>query len=120
MVQRMAAWFKRHSSVEWDHFVRSRFRYRGEWNEIIRTADRMCRDYEQFGKFEGDCDDIATLQASVFKAAHEPNIEFHALRFGNNPEFSHVFVQCSGFVFDPVVAVGTEFPDVTEVLVIEV
>jgi hypothetical protein len=44
------------------------------------------------GRFEGDCDDAATLAASVLTALGYP-VLLVAVRMPTDPEFSHVFAR---------------------------
>lgn len=79
----------------------------------------MMYDWNNTGKLEGDCDDIAMFHGAVLKAAGE-DPEFHALRMTGDVEFSHVYCIARGFIFDPVVPVGTAFPDVSERIIVRI
>lgn len=117
-IQRYANTAK-HFPDEWDRFIRNRFRYRFETEELVRSVDRMLNEYQSRGRFEGDCDDISILNAAVLSAAGYP-VRFVAIRLEENPEFSHVYVEAfTGFdwqVFDPVVPQGTLYRNVQETM----
>jgi hypothetical protein len=95
---------------DWDSWVRNHFQYRGEVEEVVRTPQRMFDDLERLGYFEGDCDDISTLNAAVLFTMGFP-VRFVAIRYDGSPEFLHVFVE---FLYrgqwqrmDPTVPPGT-------------
>lgn len=93
-----------------DRWLRARFRYRGEIEEVLRTPDFMLRTMEEKGYFDGDCDDISTLAAAIlWQLAFDP--KFVAIRYSHNTtEFQHVFVQLpNGFIIDPTVEPGTPY-----------
>jgi hypothetical protein len=56
--------------------------------EFVRSPAYMIRS----GRFEGDCDDAATLAASVLTALGYP-VLLVAIRLLSEPEFSHVFAR---------------------------
>ena len=53
----------------------------------------------QCGRFEGDCDDAATLAASILHAQMIPS-QFVAIRRAGEMDFSHVFVRVPGYQLD--------------------
>lgn len=62
------------------------------------------------GYFVGDCDDVATFEASIYKA-YGFNVRFVAIRtFINDPNFQHVYLEVlidgTWLRFDPTVRVG--------------
>jgi transglutaminase-like putative cysteine protease len=75
-----------------DRWIRVHFVYRGEIEEVIRTPEFMLHSMEMSGVFDGDCDDVSTLAASLLKAMGLP-ARFVAIRFGPSPEFKHVYVE---------------------------
>jgi transglutaminase-like putative cysteine protease len=75
-----------------DGFLRSVFRYRSENDEIVRTPDFMLNDLETLGYLEGDCDDIATLSASMLKTAGYP-ARLTAIKSTGPEEYDHVFAE---------------------------
>lgn len=92
--------------------VRGHFRYRPENLEVIRTPELMWSDWMRQGWFEGDCDDVSVMFATILKALLYP-VRFVAIRYDNHPEFEHVFIEAydgtSWRVFDPTVTVGTDY-----------
>lgn len=96
--------------------VRGHFWYRPEMAEVIRTPERMVSDWMSTGHFEGDCDDVSVMLAFIFCCVCVP-ARFVAIRYDNNPNFEHVFVEAydqerGGWrVFDPTVTVGTVYQE---------
>lgn len=90
-----------------DTWLRERFRYRGEIEEVLRTPDFMLQSLESRGYFDGDCDDISTLAAALLIRLGYP-ARFVAIRY-DGPDFKHVFVQVGSYVIDPTVAKGTPY-----------
>lgn len=98
---------------EVDTWVRARFRYRDEREEILRTPEFMLNDLEsRLGYLEGDCDDISTFYAAIFKALSVPT-RFVAIRYTpSHSNFEHVFTQAYDMAvwrtFDATVPPGTD------------
>jgi transglutaminase-like putative cysteine protease len=66
----------------------------------------------RLGYLEGDCDDVSTFYAAIFKALGVP-ARFVAIRYTpNNPNFEHVFAQAydgrTWQTFDATVPAGTD------------
>lgn len=99
-----------------DHHVRGHFWYRPEENEVVRTPERMIVDWSNTGHFEGDCDDVAVMLAFIFCTLGYRS-RFVAIRYDNNPNFEHVFVEAYDVeagrwrVFDPTVDRGTIYQE---------
>ena len=101
-----------------DHFLRSRFRYRPEVEEILREPEWMLNDLSVLGYFEGDCDDIETLSAAVL-AVLCVEVRFVAIRYSPDVNYlEHVFLEARAVndrgmaVWQPVdvtVPVGTRY-----------
>ena len=101
-----------------DSFVRARYRYRDEMEEIIRSPEFMLNDLTRIGYMEGDCDDVSTLYAGFIKALGYPS-RFVAIRYTpDNPNFEHVFAQAYAGgewkTFDGTVAPGTVLQSLEE------
>jgi len=96
--------------------------YRAEQQEVIRTPQFMIHTLEERGYFDGDCDDVSTLVASILMTLGYP-VRFVAIRANGGPEFTHVYVEAwGGFgwqVLDATVAPGTTY-EVTERMVLDV
>jgi len=99
-----------------DLWVRGHFRYRPEQNEVIRTPSFMWHSWQTEGWFEGDCDDVSVMFATVLRSLGYHLVRFVAIRYNsNNPAFEHVFVEAYDFrsggwrVFDPTVSPGTNY-----------
>ena len=82
-----------------DSFIRARYAYRDEREEIVRTPQFMLADMgriEEDGRIvglEGDCDDVATLYAA-FACALGYHARLVAIRYNEgNPNFEHVFTE---------------------------
>jgi transglutaminase-like putative cysteine protease len=81
-----------------ERFVRDRFVYRDEGEEIVRDPRFMLGDAGRFDGtrtvgVEGDCDDVSTLFAAFSKALGY-RARFMAIRYSpTNPNFEHVFAQ---------------------------
>ena len=95
-----------------DEFLRAHYFYRDEIEEVLRTPEFMLNDLTRIGYLEGDCDDISTLAAALFKALGYP-VRFAAIRFdATNPNFEHVFTQvydmAEWHTFDGTVQPGTQ------------
>lgn len=104
-----------------DNVVRGNFHYRGENQEVLRTPLFMWRDWTERGFFEGDCDDVSIMFATILKVLGVP-VRFVAIRYDNHENFEHVFIEAydklrAGWrVFDPTVEPGTDY-HVTERMV---
>ncbi len=102
-----------------DEWVRSHFVYRGENQEVIRTPEFMLTQLERDGFFDGDCDDVSTLYASLLKALHY-SCRFVAIRPDDSPDFKHVYIEVwmgkdLGYgwaALDPTVERGTVYHEV--------
>lgn len=100
-----------------ESFVRARFEYRDEYEEIVRDprfilADMGRIDNGRVVGLEGDCDDAATLFAAFSVAINRP-ARLHAIRYTSyNPNFEHVFAEAydvSGWrILDATVPPGTQ------------
>lgn len=95
-----------------DILVRGHFRYRPEREEVIRTPALMWHDWQTQGYFEGDCDDVSVLFATILKVLGYM-VRFVAIRYGDSQDFEHVFVEAyddgQWRVFDPTVETGTDY-----------
>jgi len=94
-----------------DRATRGHFRYRPEVEEIVRTPTFMWNEWQRTGYFEGDCDDVSVMLATIAKVLEYP-VRYVAIRY-DDETFKHVFVEIfDGWrwrVFDPTVAPGTEY-----------
>lgn len=91
----------------WDAMIRSVFRFRDEWNEVVRSVPEMLDHLEADGTIEGDCDCISVFLAAGMKALGY-ECRFVATRTEeDNPEFLHVFTEAfyggDWIPFDPTV-----------------
>lgn len=93
-----------------DPWIRSHFRYATEPYEIIMSPELSLQRIEEGGYFVGDCDDVATFEAAIYKAYGFP-VRFVAIRtFIHDRNFQHVYLEV--FInniwvrFDPTVRVG--------------
>lgn len=76
-----------------DDWIRERFSYRPEHEEVLRTIPHMMGQLRDEGIIEGDCDDVSILFASLAHANKIP-VRFAAIRTQRqNPAFLHVFVE---------------------------
>lgn len=91
-----------------DDWLRGHFIYQPESFEIIRTPEFMLAEVQTEGWFSGDCDDVSTLSAAILLAYGFP-AKFVAIRYHDNYEFEHVFVESGAFVLDATVPYGTEY-----------
>src|SRR5262245_52967656 len=95
-----------------DLWIRQRFKYRNEREEVVRTPQAMIEEWLKTGNFEGDCDDVATLAAAILLVNHLP-ARFVAIRWdAGNPEFKHVFTESDGYILDATVAPGTQYAEI--------
>jgi len=95
-----------------DLWIRQRFRYRSEREEVVRTPQAMVEEWLMTGDFEGDCDDVATLGAAILRVNHLP-ARFVAIRWNpEDVEFKHVFVESNGYILDATVAPGTQYAEI--------
>ncbi len=94
-----------------DDWIRQRFVYRGEIEEVLRTPRFMLQELYWQSYFEGDCDDVSTLTAAMLNVLGIP-ARFVAIRV-DGPEFKHVYVEAwdgSDFVpIDATVERGTRY-----------
>jgi len=90
-----------------DGFLRSSFVYREEENEVLRGVDWLVAH-----GFEGDCDDMAIMGASMTKSIGFPS-RFTAIKPYNPDEFEHVFCEArigtDWVPIDPTVPYGTVY-----------
>jgi len=99
-----------------DSWLRRNFRYRDEFEEIVRTPEFMLLDMQHAGMLEGDCDDVATFAASVLHNAGIP-ARLVAVRTTPDPNFDHVFTEAllEGDTYftriDPTVSSETRVPE---------
>ncbi len=101
-----------------DNWLRRFFVYRDELEEVVRTPDFMLDQLQNEGRIEGDCDDIATLAASIAAAANQ-RCQFVAID-SKGEGLDHVFVrvfQDRWIVVDPTVKYGTQYDYVNAVIV---
>jgi transglutaminase-like putative cysteine protease len=95
-----------------DDFLRSRFVYRGESDEVLRTVEWMVQDLEEFGHMEGDCDDMSTMCGAMLGSLHIP-ARFTAIASEPSGEFDHVFCEArigtNWLPIDPTVEYGTQY-----------
>ena len=114
-IQQLAEQLRADGPAWFDDWLRRRFRYRPENEEVIRSVPWMVDDLEQSGIIEGDCDDVGTFIASVASAAGMPT-RLVAIRYDpNDPEFLHVFCQVGAYGdwvrLDPTVDKGVIPPE---------
>lgn len=93
-----------------DLYVRSHFRYMEEPYEIILSPDLVLQHIQESGFFVGDCDDVATFIATIYKTLKIP-VRLVAIRtMMDDPNYLHVFVEIrpySAWVrIDPTIPVG--------------
>lgn len=111
-----------------ESFVRDRYVYRDESEEIVRTPQFMLADMGRIDngrvvRLEGDCDDVATLFAA-FTYALGFKTRLIAIRYTpENPNFEHVFTEVydggNWRILDATVPPGTHMTwidDMTETL----
>ena len=70
--------------------------------EYIRAPVNQLLEFSDKGYLQGDCDDAATLAASILAALNWP-AAIVAIRLPGFPEFSHVFVRTVNGDIDPIV-----------------
>jgi hypothetical protein len=70
--------------------------------EFISSPVRQLALLSERGYLSGDCDDAATLAASILAAGGWPCV-LVAIRLHGHTEFSHVFVRTSELDIDPIV-----------------
>jgi len=98
-----------------DLWIRQRFKYRNEREEVVRTPQAMIEEWLRTGDFEGDCDDISTLAAAILLVNHLP-ATFVAIRWNaDDPEFKHVFTESNGYILDATVRPGTEYREIERI-----
>lgn len=78
--------------------------------EVINTPLHDVQEIEETGNFKGDCDDVATFVAAIFKTLGFQT-RFVAIRTRQDQNFSHVFVETLAankwLIIDPTVPPGT-------------
>jgi transglutaminase-like putative cysteine protease len=97
-----------------DPWIRARYRYVDDPMdlELVRTPELMLDTLMgPQGFFCGDCDDVATFSAALFRAAGY-RVRFVAIRTDPcEPEFLHVYIEVhiemQWLTFDPTVRPGT-------------
>lgn len=95
-----------------DCFLRDKFNYRREQNEVLRTVPFMLNDLETIGEFQGDCDDMAIMGCALLCSL---GITSRLTAIKSVPgEFDHVFCEALGdsgqwFPVDPTVPYGTPY-----------
>jgi transglutaminase-like putative cysteine protease len=72
-------------------WIRARFRYRPEQEEVVRTIPFQLDHLAEHGYIEGDCDDVSTFLAAIAKAFGY-RVRLVAIR-SDSVEFQHVFVE---------------------------
>jgi len=75
-----------------DAIIRDRYRFRDEWNEVVRTPRAMLDDLETRGFVEGDCDCVSTFFCAGALALGYP-CRFVAIKTEDGPDFAHVFTE---------------------------
>lgn len=95
-----------------DRFLRDKFNYRREQDEVLRTVPFMLNDLQTIGEMQGDCDDMCIMGCSLFCAV---GITTRMTAIRSVPgEFDHVFCEAlddSGnwVPVDPTVEYGTPY-----------
>lgn len=102
-----------------DRYLRERFTYIKEEIETLVAPEYMLMNLENNGKVAGDCDDISTLQAAIYKALNIP-VKITAIRSdATNPNYDHVFIQVKvnnvWTAFDVTLPLGTNIYYVQQV-----
>lgn len=88
--------------------------------ELVRTPEMQLQQIWDRGVFFGDCDDVATFEATVF-TAYGIHSRFCAIRqMTSDIEFSHVFVEAlidnQWQTFDPTCKPRTQIESVEKML----
>jgi len=85
--------------------------------EFVRSPQFQLR----CGRFEGDCDDAATLAASLLHALMIP-CQLVAIRQAGESDFSHVFVHVPHYqlIIDPIIPAELLPPRFQEALTLDV
>lgn len=90
-----------------DSWLRKSFTYRPEEHEVLREVSWMMEH-----GYEGDCDDMAIMGASLTKSIGFPS-RFTAIKPYNPDEFEHVFCEArigtEWIPIDPTVPYGTVY-----------
>jgi transglutaminase-like putative cysteine protease len=104
LAQRLQTWNDAGKTIRTiEGFIRSRFRYRSEEIETLRTVEKMLETLRHTGKIYGDCDDICILIASLLLACGlKPR--FVAIQTDvSTDDYLHVFVTILGQIIDVTV-----------------
>ena len=64
---------------------------------------QLCQYEQRGGTLTGDCDDAATLAASILNTLRIPSW-LVAVRIGTDWDFSHVYTRSERMIYDPIVA----------------
>jgi transglutaminase-like putative cysteine protease len=95
-----------------DSVLRPIYRYRDEFDEIVRSPEFMLQDLSEMGYIEGDCDDAATLSASI-TCAMGISTRLTAIAVHGPDEYDHVFseakVNGEWLPIDITVPLGTQY-----------
>jgi transglutaminase-like putative cysteine protease len=78
------------------NFVQSKVRYRTDkpYSEIFTAPYRMLRDIQMLGYASGDCDEIATLSASLLKSiGYKVRFVITNTTTAKTEQFNHIFTQ---------------------------
>jgi hypothetical protein len=95
-----------------DRFLRDRFIYRDERDEVLRDVPFMLNDLQTTGYMMGDCDDMTIMCCSLLMASGM-SCRMTAIKSDNPDEFDHVFSEANtpaGWIpIDPTVPYGTRY-----------
>jgi len=95
-----------------DRFLRGRFVYRDERDEVLRDVPFMLNDLDTYGYMMGDCDDMSIMCGSLLCNIGIP-ARFTAIKSANPEDFDHVYTEAkvgSDWVpIDPTVPYGTRY-----------
>lgn len=94
-----------------DRKVRGHFHYRSENEEVLRTPQFMWSEWKGKDFFEGDCDDVSMMLATIAGILNY-RVRYVAIRY-DDENFKHVYVEIfdghQWRVFDPTVEPGTDY-----------
>ena len=105
-----------------DEFFRAAWRIvpDPDYVEFISSPVRQLALFSERGYLSGDCDDAATLAASILAAGGWPCV-LVAIRLPGYSEFSHVFARTAEIDIDPIVPAAmlpiTNFEETLEVTI---